>query len=373
MAASVNERLQSEAVHHAVDLIHYSNATVQRMIALLNRTDSELAAKLTEALDQMPQRDWSVQRLEGLLQSVRLLNRAAYSVVERELTAELQKLATEEAGYQLELFRATVPAQVQATVSVAAVDAGQVAAAALARPFQGVVLREALAGLEAGRAKMIRDEIRKGYVAQESIPEIVRRLRGTRAKSYADGLWQRSRNDVEAVVRTAVSHTAGVARDAFYSRNTDLIKALQWVSTLDARTTLEFCVPRDGKQYTPDTHKPIGHKFKWGAGPGRIHWCCRSTSVPITKSWRELGVPMDDLKPTDRASMDGAVHADLAYGSWLAKQSASRQDEVLGTTRALLFRKGGLNIEAFSNDKGRLLTLDQLRERNSAAFKRAGL
>ena len=82
---------------------------------------------------------------------------------------------------------------------------------------------------------------------------------------------------------------------------------------------------------------------------------------------------MDDFSPSTRASMDGQVPADQTYGQWLKKQSAERQDDILGKTRGALFRKGGLEFDRFYNDKGRYLTLDELRQRDAAAFDKAGV
>jgi hypothetical protein len=96
-------------------------------------------------------------------------------------------------------------------------------------------------------------------------------------------------------------------------------------------------------------------------------------SVPVVKSWRDLGIDLPDMTPTERASMDGTVPADLSYGEWLKRQSAARQDQVLGPTRGALLRRGGLSIEDFSNDKGVQFTLDELRARDAEAFKKAGL
>ena len=61
------------------------------------------------------------------------------------------------------------------------------------------------------------------------------------------------------------------------------------------------------------------------------------------------------------------------YGTWLKTQSAARQDQVLGPNRGKLLRDGGLDVSSFYNDKGKLLTLDQLRERDAASFVRAGI
>jgi len=61
------------------------------------------------------------------------------------------------------------------------------------------------------------------------------------------------------------------SRQSLYEGNEDIIKSLQWVSTIDLRTTV-LCAVRDGLTYTVDTHEPIGHDIPWGGGPGNLHW-----------------------------------------------------------------------------------------------------
>jgi len=370
--ASVNERLLDGQIGHQADLQRYSNGVVRRIIGLLNRTDADLFAQITVALERLPAELFTVERLEALLGSVRQINLAAYLQVERELGAELRALAEYEGGFQQRLFEATIPAQVQARVAVAPIDVQQVYAAAYAQPFRGRLLREWASSMEADRMARVRDAIRIGMVEQQPVAQIVQRLRGTRAKGYSDGLIEIDRRNAESVVRTAVSHVAGFTRDRFADGNGDLIKAQVWVSTLDSRTS-EGCRIRDGKEYTPRTHRPIGHSIPWLGGPGRLHWQCRSTSVPVLKSWRELGLDVDELPPGTRASMDGEAPADQTYRQWLAKQSAKRQDDILGPTRGALLRRGGLTIDGFANDKGRWLSLAELRERDAQVFKRAGV
>ena len=372
--ATVNERLQDAAVSHAVDLQSYGNGVVRRILALLNRADADISTALAQALERLPASEFSVERLEGLLLSVRALNAQAYAAVGQELTAEMRRLAEYEAGHQLELFQAVLPPQVVAAVGVAAVNVEQVYAAAMARPFQGRLLREWAGSIEADRMARIRDSVRMGYVQQEPIAQIVKRIRGTKARGYSDGIIEIDRRNAEAVVRTAISHTAGFTRDRFMEGNTDLVKAQVWTATLDSRTS-PTCRPRDGKQYQPvSPYKPIGHGFPWLGGPGRAHWNCRSTAVPVVKSWQDLtGVDLPEFSPSERASMDGTVPADLTYAQWLKKQSAARQDQVLGATRGALFRRGGLEMDRFYSDKGQFLSLEALRARDAGAFRKAGV
>jgi hypothetical protein len=75
----------------------------------------------------------------------------------------------------------------------------------------------------------------------------------------------------------------------------------------------------------------------------------------------------------ERASMNGAVPADTTYGEWLKRQPADVVDDVMGKTKSKLFREGNLPIDRFVDDKGKVLSLDELRVREAAAFERAGI
>jgi len=74
-----------------------------------------------------------------------------------------------------------------------------------------------------------------------------------------------------------------------------------------------------------------------------------------------------------RASINGQVAGDQTYNEFLRKQDASFQDDVLGVTKARLFRKGELPVDRFVDNKGREYTLDELKRRESEAWKKAGL
>lgn len=171
----------------------------------------------------------------------------------------------------------------------------------------------------------------------------------------------RNRRELQTIVQSALSHTAQTARQSFTDANEDIVKAVAWTSTLDSKTS-EICRIRDKKQYTPDSkHKPIGHKIPWLQGPGRSHMTCRSTSTPVVKSWQELGINAADMPAGTRASMDGQVPAETTYAQWFARQSAARQDEIVGTTRGALFRKGELAFDKFYDDRGTWLSIEELR------------
>lgn len=369
---TVNEQLQSASIGHAVDLQHLSNAEARKIIKLLNSVDAELRVKLVEAIDRLGPDSYTARRLNTVLASVYELNKSIYASIGEVMAESVVDIGQYEVEYQGALFTRVIPGQVLVEVQLSTVNLAQVREIALSRPFQGRLLKEWMGDLEAGRAAKIRDGIRIGMTEGQTTDQIVRRIMGSRAEGYADGLIERSRRDVDSMVRTAISHTAQGAREAYYQQNDDLVDEVRWLSTLDNKTSAP-CRLRDRLVYTNDSkHAPVGHKVPWLSGPGKLHWCCRSTSMPIIKSYEALRLSKG-LPEGTRASMDGQVPQSTNYGDWIKSQSSARQDQVLGPARGKLLRDGGLDLDQFYNDKGKLLTLDQLREQDAAAFARAGL
>ncbi|HET9819641.1 MAG TPA: hypothetical protein VFP92_10810 [Rhodanobacteraceae bacterium] len=368
--STANEVLQDEAIRRHIDLQRYSNATVRKIIAVLNKADVELSRRIATAIDQG--RDTAtIEHLDAMLASVRALNAEAYRQARLALDADLKTFAAHESAQQLAVLMLAIPREVAVQISLAGTTESQVYAAAMARPFQGRLLREWMADMEADRARKIRDAIRIGITNNDTTETIVRSIRGSRAQNYADGLLERPRQDLETVVRTAINHTAAVAREQTAAANADILKGIVWVNTLDTRVCL-LCATHGGEEYAIGTHKPLGpKKLPWLGGPGLAHFGCRCVSAPVLKSWRELG--LSGLPEGTRASMDGQVPASMTYAEWLAKQPMDRVEDVLGPIRARLYRQGGLKLDGFVNDKGVLYTLDELRARDAAAFAKAGL
>jgi SPP1 gp7 family putative phage head morphogenesis protein len=325
------EKISNEAILHRIGLNRYSTALVRKTLAQLNRTEKAVQERLQRAHNEGK----DPKRLEALLGEVRQLQADGWTVVRSRLGEELSGLAESERDFAAGLLNiggvrtADLP-----TVS-------QVMAAVRARPFQGRFLKDWLAEAEEGAAKRVRETIRQGFIEGRTVDQMVTAIRGTKANQFKDGILEVNRRGAEAMVRTAVTHTASVASAETYAAMGDMVTGVEWVSTLDSRTTV-ICAGRDGKVYPVDS----------GPRPP-AHVNCRSTTIP-----RIAGV-----EPIKRTT----------YGDWLKGQPAKVQDEVLGASKAALFRTGGLKVDRFTDAAGKELTLDQLKAKNAAAFDRAGL
>ncbi|RXX51656.1 hypothetical protein DD604_02370 [Enterobacter cloacae] len=367
MASSVNDRLQDETIAHGLYVNRYGTGVARRMVALLNKLDADLAAKILVLLEGKRADTYSARRLASLLAGVRDLNQQAYEPVNVALARELTRYVEYEAGYQLDLFSSIIPKQILNHVPLQSIAPEQVYAAAVAQPFQGRLLKEWGQKLEADRLDKITNAVRSGFLQGETVEQIVRRVAGTPKLNREDGVINASRRDLAVVTRTAVNHMAATARQEFAQGNSDIVKAKQWSSTLDTHTS-QWCIIRDRKLYSLDG-KPLGHEIPYLRGPGKIHFCCRSCEILITKSWEEMQIASGELSNATRASMDGQIPAHTSYADWLTRQSYARQEQVLGVTRAMMLRGGKITVPEMFNDAGEFLTLDELRRVDASAFE----
>ena len=83
------------------------------------------------------------------------------------------------------------------------------------------------------------------------------------------------------------------------------------------------------------------------------------------KRWRALSEVerqrvVDKIRDKWLEDRIGTVPADVTYDRWLRSQPIAFQDEVLGRSKAILFRKG-LSIDRFVDRKGRELTVQELK------------
>jgi SPP1 gp7 family putative phage head morphogenesis protein len=347
---ALNDDIADALTGHQIGLQRLSNATVRKILALLNRSDARIVARLLE--DDISA--LSRARQDALLNDIRRIVASVYEDATGALQVDLERLGQYEAEYTAKLFGRLVPIE----FNTIRPSAEQIIAATNSRPFQGRILRDWYKELERGSFERLRNVIRAGIVEGRTIDQLVREVRGTRAQGFKDGILQVNRRAAEATVRTAISHTANSARELIYAQNEDIIKGVQWSATLDGRTSA-VCRARDGKVY------PVNKGPRPPAHPN-----CRSSTVPVTKSWREMGIDMDEAPAGTRASMNGQVAANQTYDDWLRKQPVTFQDDVLGVRKAQLFR-AGLKMDRYVDRAGVEYTLDELKRREADIWQRA--
>ena len=194
-------------------------------------------------------------------------------------------------------------------------------------PFVKTFTTSAQAGVE----NTIRKAWANGWTLQETIAE----LTGEDSKQGTSSQLQRIGVQANAVIATAVQHTAAIVGAGVISA---LFGWYMWHSVMDGKTT-EICISRNRKRY------------RFGQGPiPPAHIRCRSHIAPI--------VGMDDI-------------AAETFYTWAVRQPADVQDDILGENQADEMRSGKLKEKDLPKFEARQpLTLDEFRRKINEILSR---
>lgn len=248
--------------------------------------------------------------------------------------------------------------------------------------------------------KAINTQIVKGIKENQSLNQIVQRLRGKynrHTKKYVGGVINGTVNSrAEALARTGLSHYSSMARDEFANANSDVIVSRITLITLDNKTTT-ICLGRNGKEYklgddypklpyhfnertiyvfkTPGFDPSKTERVSVGGQKGkaaeeaydkRKHRQDALRDGRAEKRADGQATPETKSKVTNRGRKDEDIfHAKLVKGDmgsdeWMRGQPSWFQNSSLGKERADLFRNG-MSIDRFNDMTGRKLTLAELR------------
>ena len=173
---------------------------------------------------------------------------------------------------------------------------------------------------------------------------------------------EKNKRDATAIALTGAGAIVSEIRQAFFEANAGVIKCYKYQATLDTRTS-ELCRAYDGLTWDKD-YEPIGHNFPFRKPRVNTHFNCRSTIIPVTKSWDELGVEgMEGANDRTRSSMNGYVPQDMTFNDWLKTQSPEVIEKTLGKGRAELFMQGKITMRDLITQQGRSLDLNELVKR----------
>jgi hypothetical protein len=368
--ASANDEILDIMTTRALDLQRLAAGQSRDVVRFLNDLEGDIVAQLARidptGIGSISRR---ASRLSKLLEQVRATITGSFRTEGVRLANELREIADMEAKFAAAAINQGAGVQLITTE----LTRGQLTAITGNLLVQGSPVSELLSRQAGDVLQRFTDNMRLGIAQGETNGELIRRIRGGKQNgAVVEGFMKISRAHAETLVRSATQAVSQASRQAVYNDNADIIKAEQWVSTIDLRTTV-LCSVRDGLTYTVGDHEPIGHSLPWGGGPGNLHYGCRSTSTPVLKTFRELGLDIDEVPASTRASLDGQIPQDTSFESWLSRRTVAEQDANLGVGRAKLWRDGDISFRDLMDANGRELSLEELRTiTNTAQNKAAG-
>ncbi|HZJ99749.1 MAG TPA: hypothetical protein VFC79_07070, partial [Tissierellaceae bacterium] len=239
---TVNDKLRNTTIRHSVYMEQLKNNEVKKILTLLNKTDADLRKQLLNRKGKTP--TITTKRLELMKKDVSEIISDAKMVYTNQMTKTATGVSQAELRFTEKIVRGAIPNEVP--ISFIQPAPSQILGAIRATPFNNTTTQTMIADWAIGKKNLFTNAIQQAYVQGKNIDDVVSILFGNRAFNYTDGLVDASRRQVRTQVRTAINHFASTSREVIYEQNKDLIKGVQWVSTLDGRTTL-LCMNLDGK------------------------------------------------------------------------------------------------------------------------------
>jgi len=179
-----------------------------------------------------------------------------------------------------------------------------------------------------------------------------------------------TRREAITLVRTTTQTANVTAQEMVYKNNRKIVEKVKWSSALEnghksGKGICIACAALDGNIYVLDDHPECPK-----------HPRCRCILIPVTKTWRELWLDMDEIGETYRPytlrevkNVDTGGNRKIIeigrhkgdYASWFEKQSAKIQKNTLGPKRFELFKDDKINFKDLVNPRtGDLILLKEL-------------
>jgi len=385
---NMNEAWFDALIRHQVGLLRVSNQVRKEIFEILDATEKDVRDKILARAKA----GLSTKQQEALISDILAVRSQAWKTSATKWRDELREIAKNEPAFLARALQTVSPVILDLTIAQPQV-LSQIVSQGV---FDGKVLGEHMRKIARDDLDRISQQLRVGMVQGETRDQIARRIVGSVGLRGSDGTMEITRRRADALTRTVVNGVANQAKQQFYKDNADVFEEELYAATLDGRTT-PICMSLDGETF------PIGK------GPiPPLHFNCRSLRVAVISpeaigkrparafTQRQLlreytkqhdlkvvtdrrGLPrghkgtFDQFATERKRQLTGQVDAKVTYQQWLGRQPKAFQDDTLGPTRAKLFRNGGVTLDKFVNRNGDEVTLSVLAQRESAAFKSAGL
>ncbi len=204
----------------------------------------------------------------------------------------------------------------------------------------------------------VKAEITTGMLKGDDTRALVKRLRQSADLTKQEAI---------TLTRTYVADINNRAAGAVYRANSDIVKKEKWSAALEVgvgsgRTCIR-CAVLDGREFPlEEPHiRPLAHPS------------CRCFMTPVTVSWRELGLDMDELKVMARPYVEsngkpigtGGKKRILKAGTFQGKnfedflksRSEGYQLSLLGPNRYRMWKRGEIKWDDMVDNHGNLVLL----------------
>lgn len=285
---ATNDEILERAVRHQLFLTRTASHEANLVRGILDDAVPDLLEHIQRRLDRIKARGFDLgpattKRLRDMAAGIVEITDESFRAAREALKKELFELATDEAAFTARSTAAAIPVKTDFLLPSPSTLRSLVSS----RPILGQQLGEWFSRLKVRERRGIQAQIRQGIIQGEGIPTIMRRLRGTKAMGFRDGVLGLTRHEAETVARTAVSAVSNGARWETFKANPQIVKEVLWVSTLDGRTSA-ICQRLSGTRYPIDgSRNPPGPPAHPNCLPGDALVTPSGRVTNATKRWYE--------------------------------------------------------------------------------------
>lgn len=381
---NANQLIRDAFIRHQIYLIRHSGSWGKRIRKFLKKSEREILQSIDE-YNPVTGGGYKSARARALLNAIQKLRSDNWEKVFKDF----QKQAKELLAYEYEFTRRVIDSSFPVVLDTITPPIETLGVSLEKKNLVSASLKEWENSLKKSDIKRIRSIVIQGISEGLTTPEIGRKLQ-TMA-------YPATERESKMLARTVTNYLSNSSRKEFIKKNSEIWEKVRFVATLDGRTTL-ICASLDGTLFTIDDAPKLP-----------LHYGERSTLVPVVNPDLDLvnrpSVPAaergmlrsfcqknkidpvtqrknlpqgfkskyDEFRREYLHSVIRPIPGKTSYNDWLKGQSFEFQIDVLGSKRARLFRDGKLPLDRFTDASGSVYTLGQLKARESAAFKRAGL
>jgi len=340
---STNDKIEDAVTRHQVFIMRYSQGR--------ERLADDYVEKLIEAVTERLGADIatvSPARLDQIIAEVAEEIKSQSEEYEKSVVDEMLEFIGYESEFNVNLLENAAAAVAVTAPALAILQAAMLLRRMPLEPDRSYTINEALQEYSGRKSRQIVQTIRDGVTLGQTSEEITSNIKN---------LTKLQQRQAATLARTVTNYTSVQAREVVMRENPDITNSYKWIATLDGRTSL-ICASRDQQIFKESNESP----------KPPAHFNCRSTIAPVVE-----GDSADQFRAALGDSGAQQVSKSTRYETWLRRQSRAFQTEVLGVTRAKLFREGRISIGRFVDSQGATLTLDQLRKLEPMVFEDLGI
>jgi len=243
--------------------------------------------------------------LDAIARSLTRLTENAGTIV----TDDLHKVVTAAGAAQEELIASQLPkAERDSLVGWDRVDSRQIAAI-VQRSTEQITSQMWPISAEADSA--IRRELVRGLATGLNPKTIARDIVKSTEGKFNGGL-----SRAMGIAQTEVLDAHRAASKLAHEENADVLRGWLWLAATSTRTCAA-CLGMNGTEHPLTEPGPLGHQR------------CRCSRVPLSKSWKDLGIDIPEPEPATTGSQ-----------AWFDSQSEATQKQILGPARYAAYTRG---------------------------------